>query len=193
MRTTAFMALAVTGVVHPDTMHNVLPLASPRVPPVIACAKDGVAAGDENSDWDADAEWRRWKEEGLLADSSSATAEEERQAQAELWEAELKMLSARALQAAAREDVARAQAQLVEVQEERERISKLGLSVEDVRQIAMTSEFQARALRTAMGVSLFCLLLHTWDMRGAEGVAGCMLTPVVCTMDAVLDTLDQLP
>ena len=51
----------------------------------------------------------------------------------------------------------------------------------------------SRALLVAAGSLAFALLVHAGAEGGTEGVAGCALMPIVCTMNAALDVLDSMP
>ena len=53
--------------------------------------------------------------------------------------------------------------------------------------------FLSRALRTAVGMLLLTLLARAFAARGPEGVAACALMPIVCTMEGLLDVMDQVP
>jgi hypothetical protein len=120
---------------------------------------------------------------------------EMQEAKAALWQAELNVLSARTTQAAAREDVALAKAELEEIAGDRER-RKLPYDFEEINEMQRLISKPgsvAQALQVAAGSLAFVLLVRAGAQGGAEGVAGCALMPVVCTMSAALDVLDTMP
>ena len=155
--------------------------------------EDGEGGEDGTPEWDA--AWRRWQQEGLVDETATDGNNEMQQAKAALWQAELNVLSARTLQAAARNDVAFAKAELEEIADRRERL-KLPYEFEEINEMQRLISKQgsiAQALQVAAGSLAFVLLARAGAQRGAEGVAGCVLMPVVCTMNAALDVLDAMP
>ena len=155
--------------------------------------EDGEGGEGGTPEWDA--AWRRWQQEGLVDETATDGNNEMQQAKAALWQAELNVLSARTLQAAARNDVAFAKAELEEIADRRERL-KLPYEFEEINEMQRLISKQgsiAQALQVAAGSLAFVLLARAGAQRGAEGVAGCVLMPVVCTMNAALDVLDAMP
>ena len=164
----------------------------------------GGGEGGEGGEGDAprsqewDSAWRRWQQEGLSGDESAIVADIPpgvQEAKAALWQAELNVLSARTTQAAAREDVALAKAELEEIAGDRER-RKLPYDFEEINEMQRLISKPgsvAQALQVAAGSLAFVLLVRAGAQGGAEGVAGCALMPVVCTMNAALDVLDTMP
>ena len=112
-------------------------------------------------------------------------------AKAEKWQAEL---SARTMQKSARQDMTRVQTELDELQRKDERALPYEFEeIEEIYRIISQPGFTAKALRTAAVLLLLVLLVRAWSMRGPEGVAGCALMPIVCTMEATLDVMDTVP
>ena len=147
--------------------------------------------GDATRSQEWDSAWRRWQQEGLSGDERAIVDDIPpgvQEAKAALWQAELNVLSARTTQAAAREDVARAKAELEELAGARERL-KLPYDFEEINEIQRLINKPgsvAQALSVAAASLALVLLVRAGAQGGAEGVAGCALMPVVCIMNAVM-------